>query len=99
MSKAVRYKIYRGRTKELLAEGTLKECAAQIGVSEKTLSACRRGGAKNPKYDFVTTDILTSSKDAEAIRNWNEFVEPLRKKYGIKIWNGEENEMMGMGDK
>lgn len=84
----------------LLAKGTAAECAKALGMTEKyfryVVSASRDGKYKGYVIEDITdyghqeTDEWEQSRNADAIRNWNEFVTPLRKKYGIPVYRAKK---------
>lgn len=85
------YKVYDRASGLLLAQGTTKEAAAQLGMKETGFRAAvdrmRNGvpgkfvieefGGKADKPGTIEADV--------AAAKWDRFVEPLRRKYGVKV--------------
>lgn len=81
------FRLYDIETGDLIAEGTSKECGEAIGAGEdairqayqRTLNGTYKG------YQIEGVPEIKAKSDAEAIRNWDAFCEPIRKKYGIPV--------------
>ena len=74
------------KTDEVVFRGTTKECADFCGTNIKNfyITVTRYGGYK--QYEAEESFCATDRKaDDDAIYNWDRFMEPLRKKYGIPI--------------
>lgn len=90
MAYVTRWKVYLHSTGELLAEGTIKQCAEKIGIDSHTLRNRMETKSDRRKYDFEEVKAF-DNRGAEAIYNWDAFCEPLRKKYGIKVKRMDES--------
>ena len=81
------FRLYDIETGDLVVEGTSKDCGKAIGAGEdairqayqRTLNSTYKG------YQIEGIQKVEANSDAEAIKNWDAFVEPLRKKYGIPV--------------
>ena len=71
--------------------GTTSECAEFIGMNLKTFYYYRDIGITEIQDRWIIEElpkVTVSDLDAAAIRKWNEFTEPLRKKFGIPVYRG-----------
>lgn len=91
MAYVTRWRVYLHSTGELLAEGTIKQCAEKIGIDPHTLRKRMETKGDRRKYDFEELESFDTPV-AEAIYNWDAFCEPLRKKYGINVWKGDNED-------
>lgn len=81
------YKVF-DQSHKLIVSGTAQECGEILGLSGKTIvayaRACRSG--EPCKYKVITSEPpVLSGSDAAAIKAWDDFCEPIRKKYGIPV--------------
>lgn len=75
-------------TDAVVCEGTADECAAALGfkTGKNFRNAVTKFNMGNYKrYEIVTEEFIEKQK---AIRAWDEFTEPLRKKFGIPRYKG-----------
>lgn len=84
------YEVYSRETGELLVEGTITECASAIGLSRSGFNHAVNA-KHHSRFCFVDTteedEVTDRSTDVrEAIKAWDAFCEPLRKKYGIPVY-------------
>ena len=87
MSLVMIYSVYDRDSGDLLVTGTARECAAKFGITEKAFKDEADNTSQNRLWDVNTQPM--SSERVAAIRSWDAFCEPLRKKYGIKVWHGK----------
>ncbi len=96
MAELKRFKVYHKTTGDLLFEGTAKECAVHFNACESSIrSAALEGCSLKCKYKVVDASELTG-KDvdnypgfANAAKKWDEFCEPIRKKYNIPVYKAK----------
>lgn len=84
------YRVYDGKTGDLIVEGTAEECAKavnmQVGSFRQNSYLSERGMYK--KYKIVACEMFDSkikSEYAEAIKAWDDFVTPIRERFGIPV--------------
>lgn len=72
---------------KVVFEGTTKECADYAGINHKTFhtTVTRYGKYKRWLVEETFSATDRSTENEEAIRRWDAFMEPLRKKYGIPV--------------
>lgn len=96
--KAVKhYKVYEISTGELLVSGGAEECAAFIGISKSWFREAAKEGLNlgQGKYQVeVTNKERPKRKDEskltkEAIQKWDDFVTPIRERYGIPVYKAK----------
>lgn len=85
---------YRFRTLDgkIVAEGTIEECAVQMGMSASNV----KHKIYNPSdHDYLTVEEVGScvekqrdSKFVTAAKQWDDFITPIREKYGVKKYRG-----------
>ena len=89
------YEVISSLTGEVLCRGTGSECAELLGddvTADKLRAAARRGFnlCKKYKVRFIDEDFQQEDgSDAETIKAWNEFCEPIRKKYNIPVYKAK----------
>ena len=97
MSTQNRCRVFLATTDAFVFEGTPKECAEFIGVSNSYLCNYIRDGRKyisGGKYRVIPVDkewkkdLQRSGDNLQAIQAWDAFVTPLREKYGIPVHRG-----------
>ncbi len=80
----------------LIMEGTAKECSERIGICDSTFRDCaersKRGGYGKYRIVQVSEDAEKEiSKDVVGlIKQWDDFVTPIREKYGVPVYRGKE---------
>lgn len=82
------YRVYDRKTGELVVEGTSKECSEAVGAPHRDTIRSAYKGTRNGTYKGYRIEEVRDGEarsDAEAIRNWEAFMRPLRKKYGIPV--------------
>lgn len=82
------WKITDPKTKKVVFEGTTNECAEFIGCKPKTFHTTMQRSRNGRYKQYVVTEEFCATEptdDAEAIYNWDRFMEPLRRKYGIPV--------------
>lgn len=87
------YRFYT-RSGELVCQGTAEECAEQMGV---TVSAVRNYVSRLPrpgrKYDVEVIqpqgEKELEKKHRDAAKEWDDFITPIREKYGIPVYKGD----------
>lgn len=94
------YDVYDLKTGDLLFCGTTAECAEQMGLTAKAfrqaLVRSRNGTNRRHRIEESGGTQLKRSErnalqsDAQAIRAWDAFMEPLRKEFGIPVRKIEE---------
>lgn len=97
-----KYKVYSNITDEFLFEGTAEECAKFCGLSlswfkevTNDIGVCCRGryrvmevyGTEDAKQE---KQVSSDSSMAAAARRWDEFVTPIRERYGIPVYKPEK---------
>ena len=89
------YEVISSLTGEVLCRGTGSECAEVLGdgiTADKLRAAARRGYNLCKKYRVRFLDDYfrkEEGSDAEAIKAWNDFMEPIRKKYNIPVYKAK----------
>lgn len=92
------YRVYDPDSGELLAEGTVSECAEKLGmtIDRFRMAAFEYSHGKYYKYDILN---VTGSKDdvkkhhAAAIKAWDKFMTPIREYYGIPVYKPDKEDM------
>lgn len=87
------YNVYNGFG-DLVVSGDAKVCAKALGMTTDYF----RKASLNEKYkkwnivDTTTTDRdkCISTNEQSAIKAWDDFCEPIRKKYGIPVYRGRK---------
>lgn len=89
------YRIQDAHTGEVLAEGYAEDCARKVGCNISTIRHSRFQDPDHvgPKQRFLVKVLDEFDKDGwamsgeqiNAAKRWDEFCEPLRKKYGIEV--------------
>lgn len=77
-----RYKLYDKKTGKLVFTGTALQCAKFMGMKNVKNFYSARDYTKDGTYKGYRIEQVIDW-DAYAVREWNKFTEPLRKKYGI----------------
>lgn len=101
------YEVYDPKTEELIAKGTVAECAEQLCMTvsgfRNAVDRAKNGTNRSQKIVAVGhTEVkqpnrnFTSEKQA-AIDAWDAFCEPIRKKYGIPVRRMTKEELEGKG--
>ena len=82
------FRLYDLETGELVAEGTSKACGEAIGAGEDAIRQAWQRTLNGVYKGYLIEGVrqVRANSDDEAIKNWNDFVEPLRKKYGIPVY-------------
>ena len=78
----------------MVFEGTTEECAKFVGLtpewfkqSAMEFGRCGRGGRYEIEEIYGQPEHSNvSSSELQAIRKWDEFVTPIREKYGIPVY-------------
>ena len=83
-----RYRIRNVEMNEIVFEGTTKECAEFLGITRESFYSRSYTGGFCKKWS-IEDGPTDAELDREAIRKWDEFTEPLRRKYGIKKYIGD----------
>ena len=104
MPKAKHYEVYDLVTGELLAEGSERKCSMELGIGNSAIGEIARGRYKSSRFRVVDAtppgeEHPKPKRDPEidgsmraAANRWEEFCEPIRKKYGIPVYRpGKEN--------
>lgn len=86
----VRYCIRDRETGAIAAEGSARECAERLGVTDNTirrwgLNGCHQKWKVTRTGGKISQAAVVPDGDAAAVRSWDAFMEPLRKKYGIEV--------------
>lgn len=102
------YEVQDRSTGKIVCTGTAVRCANALGVCRETILRWGNGTRKSPQYDARMIDMAFSQAEAErvdypdqfrqAIRAWDEFCEPLRKKYGVKVKRWDPKKEAGHGN-
>lgn len=69
----------------VLAEGTALTLAETLGCTETTIYDAQRNGRKIYLRVAIEQDRETIWSEAQAAKEWDDFMQPLREKYGIQI--------------
>ena len=87
-----RYQIF-DRDGNLVFEGTADECASRFDLTAPAIRSAANLNYRisNKRYSVVDCDSGKWRKDCtdEAIRSWDEFVTPIRKKYNIPVYKAK----------
>lgn len=86
MSKLVRYTLY-DMYGDAAFCGTSAECADYLDCTTKQFLW---GYEKYRKYKQHRIERQITETDTDWIRKWDEFVTPLREKYGIPVYKAKE---------
>lgn len=88
-----RFRVYDITTNELLAEGTARYCANEVGSNVNAIRDIARGKYQSRKY--VVVDATPADTPDEqpydpnglkaAAMKWDAFCDPIRRKYGIPV--------------
>lgn len=90
-----KYKVYSNITDEFLFEGTAEECAEFCGLSlswfkevANDIGVCCRGRYRVKEVYGEAEEKLPQKNDSmkAAAKAWDEFCEPIRKKFGIPVY-------------
>ena len=91
MAKLNYYRVWDHRTGEFLAEGTAAECAEFVGITQQAFRSrverCSLNGdgrCWDVEVDKAKPAQLFGA-DKTVAEEWEAFMEPLRKKFGIKV--------------
>lgn len=89
------YRVYDGKTGDLIVEGTAEECAKavnmRVGSFRSNAYLSEQGMYKKYKIvAYTVSDPKIQSEYAEAIKAWDDFVTPIRERYGIPVRHLEE---------
>ena len=85
-SESVRYSLYNMDGQHQFT-GTVSECAEYLGCTKKQFT---NGYSRYQKYKQHMIEKEHEPTDAEVIKAWDDFVIPLRKKYGIPVYKPEK---------
>jgi hypothetical protein len=90
------YEVYDAVTGEFLDMGTAAELEERIGIDQVTIRAVGRGAQNCPRYKInqfgVDGQKIETSSMLEAAKRWDEFCEPIRRKYGIPVYKHKEDD-------
>ena len=85
----INYRVYDGKTGDLIVEGTSRDCAKRLGMSQNTFHATathsRSGNYKKYRFEVVPDEPVLQTSDMEAIQKWDAFVTPIRERFGIPV--------------
>jgi hypothetical protein len=93
------YRIY-NRTGDLVAIGDAAECAEVVGIGERWFREAAEKGrtfaSGRYRVEIVTKEKNKAADDSKftraAIQAWDDFVTPIREKYGIPVWQEKQEE-------
>lgn len=91
-----KYRVYKGDTDEIVVEGTSSECAKEMGVTRMSafydaVSRSRAGNHAKYRIEVVPGETVLQAGYMEAIKAWDDFVTPIRQRFGIPVRHlGEE---------
>ena len=90
------YKIIDPDTGDVLCSGDSEKCAVFFGVSKKCFQNSVGDMIRNrrPRYKGYCIEVKSTARKQQeqpaevksAIKAWNDFTEPLRRKYGIPVY-------------
>lgn len=85
-----KYRVYDGKTDDLVVDGTAEECAQalnmQVGSFRQNSYLSEQGEYKKYKIvAYTVSDPKIQSEYAEAIKKWDDFVTPIRERFGIPV--------------
>jgi multidrug resistance efflux pump len=95
------YRLVDNATEEILMEGHVKEVADFTGASKSHIAQSSREGKTICGGQYRVVDISVEENDEKykpdtglwvAARHWDEFCEPLRKKYNIPVYRPGKGE-------
>ena len=99
MSSVMTYRVIDRKTGEIVAEGSGRECAEIVGVRKERISEAAREHGKicGGKYRVERVGLtegepkeLAEDGIAAAIKRWDDFCQPIRERYGIKVHREEK---------
>lgn len=79
-----RYCVQDGKTGEILAAGSVTECLKQVGICSDTFYR----ELETPGRFLIThlpNPEIDGSRKAELAKQWDEFIEPIRKRFGVEV--------------
>lgn len=89
------YRVY-NQSGKYVVEGTDEECAKKLGITAKSFQRAarefKRGGYKK-YYIWDVSDEpenVDQKSERELIEAWDNFVTPIREKYGIPVYKREK---------
>ena len=104
MAKAKLYEVYDLVTGELLATGSERKCAMELGVGNSAIGEIARGKYKSSRFRVVDAtppgeEHPKPKRDPEidgsmraAANRWEEFCAPIRRQYGIPVYKAPKKE-------
>lgn len=83
------YRVYDGKTGDLIVEGTAEECAKavnmQVGSFRQNSYLSEQGMYKKYRIVVVPDETVPQAGYMEAVKAWDDFVTPIRQRYGIPV--------------
>lgn len=90
------FEVFHKVTDDLLFKGTARECAEQFNVSVDAIRrAANYGSLIQCKYKVAESYESSDNDDgscnelSRAAKKWDDFCEPIRKKYGIPVYKAK----------
>lgn len=89
------FRVYNPVDGRFIVEGTASECAKKLGITEKSF---RWAAERFKKGDYKKYNIYDVSNEREStvrecdrdvIKAWDDFVTPIRERFGIPVYRGE----------
>ena len=96
------YRVYDRPSGKLLAQGSTRECAEQLGMKHSGFQSAVDRMRDGVIGKFVIEEFGgpqdTEQDRIDLAEQWDRFCEPLRKKYGVKIRRVGDDLTERMGD-
>lgn len=82
------FRLYDIATGAFVTEGTSKQCGDAIGVGPEVIRMAYKRVLDGTYKGYRIEEVLLNGAetDEDAIANWDAFVEPLRKEFGIPVY-------------
>ena len=91
MGKVNNYRVWDHRTGDFLCEGTARECSTFFEITEQAFHQRVERALHNGDHRCWDVEVDKAKKaqlfgaDKTVAEEWEAFMEPLRKKFGIKV--------------
>lgn len=88
------YRVYDRSSGKLLAQGSTRECAEQLGMKQSGFQSAVDRMRDGVIGKFVIEEFGgpqdTEQDRIDLAEQWDRFCEPLRKKYGVKVYKAAQ---------
>lgn len=84
-----KYRVYDGKTGDLIVEGTPAECGAALGMKTNSFYSAvaysRDGYYKKFRFEDISDKPTKLDEYKAAVAAWDDFVTPIRQRFGIPV--------------